>query len=329
MTESLDNTVVVLTLGLGKEELFQLNTAKCQGAEARVYLAAMQTKYEKVFGEEIWSDNDEGYDLKIGLKENVLAKLSQVKAMNLLAKESQITLDTDELEKAKNAAELLFDSFSEEQKELLMIDENLLVTMYEEYALANKVYEYLTRDINPEISDDEARTITVEHIFLKTYSQNGVGDKISYDDEQKTLVYQKALECLQRAKDGTDFNTLITEYSEDESLSYSFRKGEKEASFEKAAFELANDEISGIVDTEYGYYIIKCLNTFNKEETEANKTKIVEERRKQVFEEEYQAFTEKLVKNINEELWQSITVFETEEPFSTEFFEIFDFCFSK
>ena len=33
-----------------------------------------------------------------------------------------------------------------------------------------QVYEYIIKDINPEISDDEARTITVDYILIKTYT---------------------------------------------------------------------------------------------------------------------------------------------------------------
>lgn len=57
--------------------------------------------------------------------------------------------------------------------------------MYEEYSLAQKVYEYLIADINPEISDDEARTITVQHILVKTYSLNEAGERVPYTDEKK------------------------------------------------------------------------------------------------------------------------------------------------
>ena len=38
--------------------------------------------------------------------------------------------------------------------------------------------EHLIADINPEISDDEARTITVQHILIKTYSLNEDGEKV-------------------------------------------------------------------------------------------------------------------------------------------------------
>ena len=60
-------------------------------------------------------------------------------------------------------------------------------------------------------------------------------------------------------RNGESFDELATRYSEDGQLTVSFRKGEKEPAYEKAAFELGNEEVSGIVETESGYYIIKCI----------------------------------------------------------------------
>lgn len=41
--------------------------------------------------------------------------------------------------------------------------------LYREYAMADKVYQLIIQDINPEISDDEARKITVQQIFLQQH----------------------------------------------------------------------------------------------------------------------------------------------------------------
>ena len=64
-----------------------------------------------------------------------------------------------------------------------------------------------------------------------------------------------------RAQNGDDFDSLIEEYNEDMSSTYTFGKGTMPEAFEKAAFNLDTDEISGLVETEYGYHIIKCVST--------------------------------------------------------------------
>ena len=93
--------------------------------------------------------------------------------------------------------------------------------------------------------------------------------------------------------------------------------------FETAAFNLGTDEISDIVESEYGYHIIKCLTTFDKEETDANKIKIVEQRREEAFGQEYDAYVETLTRNLNEELWDSVSFIHDENVNTQSFFEVY------
>ena len=65
------------------------------------------------------------------------------------------------------------------------VTEETVTGLYAEYALANKVYQFIIRDINPEISDDEARTITVQHVLIKTYALDGTGKRIEYTRPMK------------------------------------------------------------------------------------------------------------------------------------------------
>ena len=93
-------------------------------------------------------------------------------------------------------------------------------------------------DINPEISDDEARTITVQDILIKTYSLNENGERVPYNTQAKQEAYQRAQEACSRARAGEDFSSLIAEYNEDENSTYSFGKGTYDDTFEEAAFNL-------------------------------------------------------------------------------------------
>ena len=227
------------------------------------------------------------------------------------------------------AAQTYFSSLNDKERELLAVNEPLIQAMYKEYALAEKVYEYLIADINPEISDDEARTITVQHILIKTYSLNENGEQVPYSEQAKGEAYQKAAEALRRAQEGETFTSLIAEYSEDSNESYSFRKGTLDPAFEEASFNLSTDELSGIVESAHGYHIIKCISTFNRDETDRNKIKIVEQRRKEVFNEEYSSFVEGLTKNIDEKLWETVGFIEDSEVTTSSFFEVYHNVFDK
>ena len=84
----------------------------------------------------------------------------------------------------------------------------------------------------------------------------------TYGSNDEALA--KANEVLEKAKAGEDFDALITEYNEDPGMTsavngYYFTYGEMVAPFEETSFALADNEISGIVETDYGYHIIKKL----------------------------------------------------------------------
>lgn len=320
---------VVLTTGFRKDEVFRIDSVSCSLPEIMIYLTNTQNQYESVYGRRVWETDLNGMTLEQSVKDTVLARMAQVKSMTLLAERNGTELSEEEKGLAGLAAQEYFASLSEREAALMGADEDVVRGLYEEYALARKVYEQIIREINPEISDDEARIITVQHILFKTYTLDGTGRKVEYTDNDKASVYARASEVLALANDGQhDFESLAAQYSEDSVTVYSFGKGEMDPDFENAAFNLGNNEISGIVESEFGYHIIKCLNTFDREETDRNKLKIVEQRRQEVFGEEYDAFVESLIRLLNEELWDSVAFIHDPEVTTSDFFDIYYKYFS-
>lgn len=318
-------TKIVLMTGFAKDEIFRIENISCMMPEIMVYLTNTQNQYERVYGDRIWDTGLDGVTLKDNVKNTVLAEIAQIKTMNLLADDYEILLSPQEEKCAAQAAEAYYSSLTSEEIELMEVEESTIYQMYKEYARAEKVYEYIIKDIDPEISDDEARTITVEHILIKTYAKDGTGKKIAYTEENKAEAYIRATEILSMAKDTENysFEDLVLEYNEDSISTYSFGKGEMDIAFEEAAFNLETGEISDIVESEYGYHIIKCLNTFNREETDANKLKIVENRKKEVFGEKYDDFVKTLTRRLNEDLWESVTFIDSENVTTTTFFDVY------
>ncbi len=317
---------VVLTTGFAADEVFRIGNEKATRTELLLYLTNIGNQYEAVYGDDLWDISvDEDTTMLDNLRAVALARLSQVKAMKLMAAEHQITLTEEEKSLADAAASDYLATMTDPEKEALGLkDSDVVAQMYQEKLLADKLYSYLIRDVNPEISDDEARIITVQHIMLKTYTVDEHGNRLELAPQECNILLEKAEEIHALALEGESFEALISKYSEDAKGTYSFGTGDMEESFEKAAFALATEEISPVVRTEQGYHIIKCISTLDREQTDLNKEKLLISRKQEVFGDTYNAFIAKLDKRTDSELILSMELPEDEAVDTAEFFTVYE-----
>ena len=150
-------TKVVLTTGFNKNEVFRIETSTCLLPEIMVYLTNIQNRYESVYGTEIWNTNVDGVTLEQNVKDIALAQIARIKTMNLMAERYQVELSSEEKVQVENAADSYYHSLNDTEIEQMGVSKKTIEELYKEFALAEKVYEYTIKDINPEISDDEAR----------------------------------------------------------------------------------------------------------------------------------------------------------------------------
>lgn len=319
-----EKTKVILTTGFSKNEVFKIEDIDCSTPEVVVYITNIQNQYEDVYGEEIWTKSVDGEKLEDSVRNMALSKISEIKTMVLLANRKEIVLDDSDLQMVEEATNQYYSSLNAKEIELMGVNEDIIRGMYADYALANKLYDITISEVNPEISDDEARTITVEHILFKTSTTDENGNTTYLNSDEIAECRQKAAEVRERAVQGENFEMLADEYSDDDMLTLSFGKGEMDPTFETTAFNLGGGEISDVIQTRYGFHIIKCISTFNKEITDENKVRIVEERKRQAFSEEYDAFAQTLIKNLNENVWNDIELIHDASVNTSSFFDCFD-----
>ena len=118
--------------------------------------------------------------------------------------------------------------------------------------------------------------------------------------------------------------SLAAAYNELESIEADVARGTLPKEVEDIAFEMDNGEISSAIQTENGYYFIKCLNKFQKELTETNKAIILQQREKEVFENVYRDFVDKAKFQLNQKTWDSIEIDDMREFKTNTFFECFE-----
>lgn len=83
-------------------------------------------------------------------------------------------------------------------------------------------------------------------------------------EEEVIKAHKKMEEVLTKLKAGAKFSTLAEKYSEDQGSSQKggdlgfFKRGEMVPEFEQAAFALKPGEISKVVETRFGFHLIRC-----------------------------------------------------------------------
>ncbi len=105
---------------------------------------------------------------------------------------------------------------------------------------------------------------------------------------------KKADEVAARLAAGEDFASVANNYNEAGDLRSQHRGMIFQLKCPATAFQMDNDQMSGKIEAENGFYFIKCLNKYNQELTEANKTNIVEKREKEAVDDVYNEYTESL-----------------------------------
>jgi peptidyl-prolyl cis-trans isomerase C len=101
---------------------------------------------------------------------------------------------------------------------------------------------------------NQPEQVKASHILLKV--------EPTADDAKKAEAGKKIEEIQQKLKTGSDFAELAKEYSEGPSsvrggdLGY-FQRGQMVKPFEDAAFSMQVQEVSGRVETRFGYHLIK------------------------------------------------------------------------
>jgi peptidyl-prolyl cis-trans isomerase SurA len=86
---------------------------------------------------------------------------------------------------------------------------------------------------------------------------------VEADSMAKRAVRQRAVDAAARIKKGEPFSRLAQELSEDQATAGSggdlgwFKRGQLDSTFEIAAFKVPVGQVSGVVETSFGYHLIK------------------------------------------------------------------------
>lgn len=282
-------TNIRFTTGIGKNRFAVCGNYSMSVQAADILISERKYSFENLFNNEIWSRSVGDMTMEEYLLSDIKTLAGNVIYLNMMADDMQISLTDDEKERiseyAKDyAANNGFDKAdAEELLQMLLI--------------AEKSFYAMTEDVDTEVSTDEARTISVQYMFFAVN-----------DDVTDRMAENKASDALQEIENGSDFLALAEEKSDDSIHSMEFYKGVYDKDFENAAYKLETGQVSPVVETEYGYYVIKCINDNVESDTAKRKSEIVLKRREELFADKFRQIAEKKDIRFNEKYLKKIDV---------------------
>ena len=201
--------------------------------------------------------------------------LDQIIGRELIYQESQkkgVKADTELVEQELSAIKKRFPDqkkFEEALAKMNLSEEKLKNQISERSVIRAFIEKEIVSKI--EVSDEEAKAfyeknptyfkrpeeVHAQHILIKSGKED--------DDKKKSASRKELMEIKKRADAGEDFSELAKAHSQGPSapkggdLGY-FSKGKMVPAFEKAAFELKPEEVSDIVETRFGFHLIKVID---------------------------------------------------------------------
>ncbi len=293
---------VYFTVGDGPDTVFRIDDLKCKEEEAKVYLANTYNLYGSLNDGVLWDMDITTDRILTNVKDLALENLSMVYAMNVYAEDEQITLSEKEEAAAERLAGEYYSTLSDKDKEYLGVNEEKLKGMYQRYLLAKKVYDKVISAVDDEVSEDEARIMRGYVIFCS---------------EQKG-----AKAALKEIRNGEDVASVCRSRSEKDTEEVTFGRGTYDSAVEAVAFDLDNDQYSEVIEAAGGYYVVYCVEKYDKELSEENKLSIITTRKESMISDIINTQTSESYSGLNESKWNEMSPKPDDGVTTDQFFEL-------
>lgn len=300
-----------------------VNDKKITVAEYKKALDLNKQATESMYGESIWDmEVEKGKKYKDFFKDSVMEQMinteilyEQAKKENLLPSKEDVDKEFKEFEKSIEENK----DYKDNMKKLGITNEDIKKEQEIGLAIQNyqdnfkKVTKISDEDIKKYYEDNKKEfyedKVRASHILISTVDENNK----TLSEAKKAEAKKKAEDILKKAKSEEEFSALAKEYSDDEGSGVNggdldfFEKGAMVSEFEDAAWGLKVGEISELVETQFGYHIIKVTDKVQKQLTFDEVKDTIKDK---LLEDKYTETINKLVKEAkiekNEKLIESV-----------------------
>lgn len=275
---------------------------------ARYQQAVYDGYYSSMFGTDFWSQDlyGSGSDMETTVKQQVVDSIEVLYLLEDHMADYNVEITEEELSAMDEAAEQFMSDNSKTAIEQVGATKEYVKEMLRLYTIQAKMQDAIEAEVDTEVSDEEAAQKTFSYVRIsKTTTTDADGNSVEYTDEEKEELKNTVDEYAAKARE--DFDGAAQEAGYTVST-YSY--GADESTFAEAvisqADEMTDGEVSGVLEDDNYYYIIRMDSTFDEEATATKKEKIVDQRKSDHYSEVCDGYKEEAAFEVNESEWKKV-----------------------
>ncbi len=275
--------------------------------EAMLYLQAAKREYESAYGEEIWQYvlAEDGSTLGEWVKNGTLEQMIYVKIVCAQAKRLGIELDSEEKNRVAERTEEYMGRAEYGTLALYGIARKDVERVYTDTALAQKIYDSVTLNVDTDISDTEAAQKHIQSLMLKNYHEDELGNRASLTVQELIATLDRFDSLYAEAQTTSDFYSLAYANTDDKQyLDMMVGEGDLPEEF-AAVYELNAGEAMQL-RTDGGYYIFYCVSEYDEDATIAKKEELIALRQEEEFKKLYEQWRSEAIIETDEAVWEVI-----------------------
>lgn len=303
---SMNNDDVVATVGESEIKLGVANFyARMQQAQYETYYAGMMG----TTGEELWAKETDGKTYEQSVKSDMIKSLENMYILEQHASEYDVVVSEDEKKAIEKAAEEFDENNALEDKEAVSGHNKYVKKVLELLTIQSKMEDAMTADVDTEVSDDEAAQKAMKYVFY-SYTKDENDSTSTMSETEKTEVKKKATDFAEKLKnsDTKDIDAAANEAGmEVQTATFDSESTSPNADLVKAADALtAEGDVTDAIETDSGIYVAKVTSFLDRTATDAKKQSIVEERKKDQYDDLLKKWRKKTDINLNKRVWKKV-----------------------
>lgn len=276
-------------------------------SEAMVYVMLYKSDYAGLLSKDVWSyevEEDRTFDMAV--KECIINQIVKSKIIEYGATKIGVVVEPDEkIEIEDKAIECYKEVFEKLEGKYGITQAVVKDVLYDNY-LADKVYEVATNDVDIVVKDSESKVPIVKQLAVLYKGYDAEGHKI---DRSKQRAHEIIVEAQNKIlQEEMTFTETALEYSDLSDIELKLTVDASSTTIKRAAAKLNKDELSDIIETREGYYLLVCVDENDEDEEKDNIERIIQLRQDEIFAKKYDEWLNSNEIYIVSDLWNMISM---------------------